>query len=158
MTTPRLNIAGLSFEPPEGWRMNTLVMTAAPEAPPAPAMRAAVKAPEPFLRSVVVNLEPVAEGVSATAHAQALRRRLADAGLDVRPVSGPEVRDVAGGVPAVFSEHTLAGPEGERLRQLQAVFVKGQVAVQAVATHLDGPLFEGARDELTKLLASFSFE
>lgn len=149
----RVDLLGVTLELPQGWRGVSAVFIApdsgAPSLGPIPSLASGTG----FRDTVAIAAQPVEKGTTAGTYHQASLRELASEGLQV-----VKTEDFARpGVSGIRCELVQEGPRGERLRQIQHVFVKDQEAWVLVGTSLDGPSWTKTRERLEAIMASFSF-
>jgi hypothetical protein len=151
----RTTIGPFSLDAPKGWGLKTVVFSGAVEANPTEGMLVA-KQPVLFEQNLVITVERVRLGETAKAYLARQQEKLKKQNVqrtEVVPVAEVALKN---GGKGVLGEYTLAGgPSGERLRQLQLVTIKKDLACTLIATHLDGPVFEDARDEMRAFMLSF---
>ena len=149
---PKASFGTFSLEAPAGWTLSSVILMGPVENPPGGSGTADL--PKPARRNLIVTMERVGESDTAEGY---LRRRLGgeEGGAGPR-LSGVESLSLAGGREAKLVEQVVLSPDGDRVRQLQMVFIKDGIAHTATASHADGVAFEGVRAEFRQLLLSFA--
>jgi hypothetical protein len=115
------------------------------------------KEPVLFEQNLVMTVEPVQIGETAERYLARHEDQLLKANVQRTAVGRSESVTLESGRKALLAEYKLGGgPTGERLRQLQLVTIKDDVAYVLIATHLDGPVFEASREQMRSFLLSFA--
>ena len=145
-----------SLDPPPGWTLSTIVLAGpADDTPPAPGLRA-MKTARTFQRNIVVTMEQVAEGETPQAYVDRQLDGLRRAGVKRWETYDPEpVKLAAGSLDGLLTQHVIEGSDGERVHQMQLVCIRDGLAYTLIASHLDGPPFQKAREEFRQILLSF---
>ncbi len=153
--TQRVDFGAFSFDAPEDWTLSSVFLSGPVEEAPTQGMLT-TKAVPPFQRNLITTMEsvPVDETVEGFVKKQA--DALAAAKVVRQEASPPEVVTLGDGQGrGLLTEQVISGPRGEKVRQMQLVFIKGNVAYTAIASHLDGASFESARAEFRTMLLSY---
>lgn len=108
-----------------------------------------------FQQNLFVTMERVEPEATAQSYLEQQLAGLAAAGIERTEVSAPEALVLADGRPAVLYEQIIVGHAGDRVRQMQLIFIKDSIAHTAIASHLDGEPFEAVRGEIRSMLLSF---
>lgn len=140
-----MNFGSFRMEAPPDWTLSSIALVGP----------LGDSAPNAFQRNLFVNMERVGPGDTPETHLEHQIAALAAAGIERAEVSPPESLSLADGRPAVLYEQILMGQGGERVRQMQLIFVKDGIAHTAIASELDGSSFDSVRDELRTMLLSF---
>lgn len=152
---PRVSFGTFSMEAPSDWTLSSIVLGGPVEEPPGKGMPT-TKAVKPFQRNLVVTLERVGAGDTAEAYVKRQADGLKAAGFPRQEMAPPRSVALANGEDGVIVEQVIVGQGGERVRQMQLVYIRDGIAHTAIASHLDGPSFERAREEFEAMLTSFA--
>ena len=114
------------------------------------------KAVKPFQRNLIITMERVGAKDTPEAYVKRQIDGLKQAGVQRQDAASPETVALSNGQSGLITEQIIVGHGGERIRQMQLVFIKDSIAHTAIASHLDGKAFEAAREELRGMLESFS--
>ena len=114
------------------------------------------KAVPPFQRNLITTMEVVPDGETAESFVKKQVDALVAAKVARQEAAAPESVSLGDGkYNGLLTEQVITGPRGEKVRQMQLVFIKDGVAFTAIASHLDGPSFENARAEFRSMLLSY---
>ncbi len=152
---PQVRFGTFSMEAPDSWTLSSVILAGPPEAPPVQGMLT-TKAVRPFQRNLIVTMEQVGPNETAESYVQRQLSGLKEAGVIRQEAAPPEKVALSSGPEAVLTEQIIVAHGGERVRQMQVVFVKDSIAHTAIASHLDGASFERVRAEFRSMLLSFS--
>lgn len=151
----KVSFGTFEMEAPEGWSLSSIVL-AGPVEPPERKGLFGTRAVRPFQRNVIVTMERVDPKETAESYVARQLAGLKEAGVSREEARPPERVTLASGVDGMLTEQVILGHGDERVRQMQLVFIKDEIAHAAIASHLDGSSFEGVRDEFRSMLLSFS--
>ena len=141
-----------SLDVPEGWTLSNVIF-AGPSRDPASA--AEDRSARPFQRNVIVTLEQVLSEETPYDYFERQEKGLREAGVESGLVGLPEEVEFERGRKGLLLERVVVSHEGERVRQVQLMTIKDNVAFTLIASHLDGEPFDDARQEFRKILESF---
>ena len=136
-----------SFDVPDHWTLSSVILSGPVEAPDQGA--------PPFQRNLITAMEAVSADETAESFVQKYVAALASADVTQQVPTPEEVSLADGELRGLITEHVVTGPHGEKVRQMQLVFIKEGIAFTAIASHLDGPPFENAREEFRSMLLSY---
>ncbi len=153
--TQRVDFGPFSLDAPGQWTLSTVILSGPVEAPPSEGLLT-TKAVPPFQRNVVTTMEVVGEDETAESFLDKQAAALAAANVGPTDTTAPETVTLGDGQrTGVLTERVMFGPRGEKIRQMQLVFIKDGVAFTAIASHLDGAPFERVRAEFRRMLLSY---
>lgn len=152
---PRVNFGSFSMEAPNDWTLSSIVLGGPIEEAPGKGMPT-TKAVKPFQRNMVITLERVGASDTAEAYVKRQADGLKAAGFPRQEMAPPETVELLNGESGVITEQVIVGQGGERVRQMQLVYIRDGIAHTAITSHLDGPSFEKARTEFREMLISFA--
>ena len=153
--TQRVDFGAFSFDAPDKWTLSSVFLSGPVEEAPTQGMLT-TKAVPPFQRNLITTMEAVSPQETVESFVKKQSDALAAAKVARQEVAPPELVTLADGqVRGLLTEQVISGPRGEKVRQMQLVFIKGNVAYTAIASHLDGTAFEGARAEFRSMLLSY---
>ncbi len=147
---PRVRFGAFSIDAPSNWTLSSVVLAGPVDAAPSGEGQ-----PRGFQRNVVTMLEQVADGTTPQAYVAKQLKGLKDAGVQRKEGRPPETLDLGGGLEGLLTEQVITGADGQPVRQMQLTCIKRNIAHVVIATHMDGPMFEAAREEFHSLLSSF---
>lgn len=150
----RVTFGTFSLDAPEGWSLSSVILSGPVEE--APKLGPTTQAAPPFQRNIIATLEVVPPEVTPAMYVQRQVEGLRQAGVPRQEAAKPEKVKLDSGVEGLVTEQIIQGATGERVRQMQLVFIKDGVAHTAIASHLDGVSFEKSRVEFRKILLSCS--
>lgn len=139
----RVSLGPFSLEPAEGWSLSSVIMAGPLDGPPGA-----------FQRNMITTMEQVGPRETPKSYVARQVKSLEAAKVARSEARPPEVVQLSEGE-GLLTEQVIEGQGGDKVRQLQLVFIKDRVAFTAIASHKDGPAFEAARPELRKMLLSF---
>lgn len=140
---PRVSLGPFSLEPASGWSLSSVIMAGPLDGPPGA-----------FQRNLITTMEPVGPRESPESYVARQVKSLEAAKVARSELRPPQVVKLGEGE-GLLTEQLIEGQGGDKVHQLQLVFIKEGVAFTAIASHKDGPSFEAARPELMEMLLSF---
>jgi hypothetical protein len=150
----RVQFGTFSLEAPQGWTLSSVILAGPIDEPPSKGMLT-TKAVRAFQRNLITTMERVSDKETPASYVKQQLEGLREAGVSRQEARPAETVKLAGGHEGLVTEQIIVGAGGERVRQMQLVVIKGGIAHTSIASHLDGPSFEGAREEFRRLLLSF---
>ncbi|MBK8013189.1 MAG: hypothetical protein IPK13_17760 [Deltaproteobacteria bacterium] len=150
----RISFGTFSMEAPEGWSLSSIIMSGPIDEAIKLGPTTARQVPG-FQRNLITTFEEVGEGVTNEAYVDRQIEGLRQAGVPRQEGAKPLKIKLGSGADGLLTEQVIQGATGERVRQMQLVFIKDGIAHTAIASHLDGAPFESARAEFRRLLESF---
>lgn len=151
---PKVSFGTFALEAPNDWTLSSIILAGPVEDLPGEGMLT-TKTVKPFQRNLFITMEKVTPQETLESYLQRQVEGLKAAGVSRELVGEPERVALSSGQDGVVVEQVILGPGGERMRQMQLVFIKNAIAHTAIATHLDGASFERVREEFRSLLMSF---
>lgn len=151
---PIVSFANFSLDVPPDWTMSTLILAGPLEQQPATQLRTP-RAPQQFQQNLVMTMEEVASGVTAEDYLNRQLMGLQDSGITRYEGRPPEEVHLEDGARGIITEQIITGSGGEWVRQMQLITIKDRIAHTLIASHLEGPSFERARDQFRAILLSF---
>lgn len=151
---PKVSFGTFSMEAPTDWTLSSIVLAGPMDESPGQGMLT-TKAVKPFQRNMIVSMERVAPSETPQSYVQRQVEGLKQAGVHRQEAAPAEVVTLSSGAEGLLVEQIIS-QGGERMRQLQLVFIKDHIAHTAIGTHLDGASFERVRDEFRGMLLSFA--
>ena len=152
---PRGKFGTYSLEAPDNWTLNSVILAGPVDDAPGKGMLT-TKAVQPFQRNLITTLEQVGAKETLESYVQRQIDGLKEAQVPRKEGRPPERVSLESGLDGLVTEQIIQGAGGERVRQMQLVVIKNGVAHTTIASHLDGPSFEKARNEFRKMLLSFA--
>src|SRR5262245_8952547 len=154
---PRTTFGPISLSLPANWPLS-IVILAGPPNPPQAESRLPIKAPRPFQRNVIATMERVPSTETPYSYIQRQIKGLREAGVEWEGERPPESVKLENVVDGAITEQVITSADGDRVRQMQLVCIKENVAHTIIASQLDGPPFESVREEFRSILLSFASE
>lgn len=151
---PRVKFGTFSLEAPNSWTLNSVILAGPVDDAPGQGMLT-TKAVQPFQRNLITTLEQVSDKETPETYVKRQIDGLREAQVQRTEGRPPEQVTLKSGAKGLLTEQVIAGQGGERVRQMQLVVIKNNVAHCAIASHLDGASFEKVRDEFRNMLLSF---
>lgn len=152
---PRVQFGPFSLEAPDGWSLSSVILAGPVDEGPGKGMLT-TKAVPAFQRNLITTMERVGDKETPASYVKQQIDGLREAGVSRQEMRPPENVTLPGGAAGLITEQVIISQTGERVRQMQLVSIKSGIAYTVIASHLDGPSFEGARSEFRKMLLSFS--
>jgi len=150
-----IHFGPFALDVPSDWTLSTLILAGpVSEAVSDPQLRSP-KAPRPFQQNLVATMEQVDPDVTPESYVQRQIEGLRQAGVTRHEAKPPEKVQLKSGLEGLLTEQVMIGGDGSWVRQMQLVTFKGSIAHTLIASHLDGPLFEQAREQFRAILLSF---
>jgi hypothetical protein len=143
------------MEAPSTWTLSSVILAGPVEASPPGQGMLTTKAVKPFQRTLVCTMERVDASETADGFLRRQVKAMKEAGVARQEAAPPEKVRLGSGHEGLVVEQIVTNPGGERIRQMQLVFIKDGIAHVAVASHLDGASFEAVRQEFRSMLLSF---
>lgn len=143
-----------SLDVPEGWTFSSVILSGPVEDSVAPSIPT-IKAVPSFQRNLITTLERVPDEETCQSYVNRQVKGLRTAHVSWEEAAKPIEVELKNGLSALLLEQVIIGQGGERVRQMQLVFIKDNIAHTAIASQLDGPPFETVRDEFKKMLLSY---
>lgn len=152
---PRVTLGPFSIETSEDWTLSSVILAGPP--PPEQRSRGALAghAGRAFRANLVATMERVEADDTPSAYLERQAEGLRQAGVAVRRDADPGVVTLAGELRGLQIEQVIAGPQGERVRQLTLMAKKGDVMFTLIWSNLDGQPFDDSRAEFEAMLRSF---
>ncbi len=142
-----------TLDAPDSWTLQSVVLAGPVDEAPTKGMLT-TKAVKPFQRNLVTTFERVDAKETLQSYLQKQAEGLRQAGVTRQEARPPETVAV-NGHQGVLTEQVVSYG-GERVHQLQLLVFKDGIAHLLIASHLDGPPFEAARNEFRSMLLSFA--
>lgn len=152
----RVTLGPFSLEVPSTWTLSSIILSGPVEDDPLTRGMLTTKVVRPFQRNLIATLERVGPEETVESYLHRQIEGLRQAGVSRIEVKEPERITLAGGQTGIISEQVIVGMGGERVRQMQLMSIKENIAYTVIASHLDGAPFEAVRDEFREMLLSFS--
>ena len=148
----RVDFGPFSFDVPERWTLSSVILSG-----PVEDVSGASPGLPPFQRNLITTMEVVPPDETAESFVKKQVDALVAAQVARQEAAPPEVVTLGeeGHQTGLITEQVITGAQGERVRQMQLVFIKHGVAYAAIASHLDGEPFEQSRSEFRTLLLSY---
>lgn len=153
---PRIQLGSISIEVEDGWSVSTAILAGPLDDQKVGAGMPTTKVVRPFQRNIVVTTEQVEPSMTLEGYVKRQVEGLRAAGVTRQDAGKPEKVKLPNGAEGLLTEQIITGGQGERVRQLQLVTIKGDQAQTVIASHLDGASFEAARKSFRQMLLSFS--
>jgi hypothetical protein len=155
----RVPIGPFSLEATAKWTLSSVIFSGPKdEDGGAAAGMLTTKAVQSFQRNMIVTMEVVDPTETPEGYVKRQSDGLRQANVGWQELVAPQRVKTSGGSDGVISEQIILGAGGERVRQMQLVFIEdfgGQkLAYTAIASHLDGRTFERVRSEFRDMLLS----
>ena len=113
------------------------------------------KKSKPFNQNLIATMEPVADSETAESYVKRQTEGLIQAGVQRTETAKPETIKLSSGLEGLITERSVVGPGGERVRQLQLVTIKNNVAHTLIASNIDGLSYDKHKAQFKEMLASF---
>lgn len=152
---PRISIGPFSLDVRENWTLSNVILAGPPEEKTPDHDELAGGDSRPFQRNLIATMERVKAEETPETYVE--RRQLGGlwkAGVEQHLGEEKSVT-LVGGLKGSMNEWVIVNPDGERVRQMQLVCIKGDIAYTLIASHLDGERFKAARQEFEEMLLSF---
>jgi hypothetical protein len=153
---PRVTFGTFALDAPGDWKLSTLILVGPVDETPAGQGLMSVKGARPFQQNLVATMEQVDAKETPDSYVKKQIEGLRKAGVQRQEAAPPEKVKLKSGGEGLVTEQIVVGPGGERVRQLQLVSIKNQVAHTLIASHLDGVSFAAVRQSFRDMLLSFA--
>lgn len=150
----RISFGTFSMEAPTGWSLSSIILSGPIDEAIKLGPTTAKQIPG-FQRNLITTFEEVGDEVTSEAYVDRQIEGLRQAGVPRQEAAKPVKIKLGNGAEGLITEQVIQGATGERVRQMQLVFIREGVAHTAIASHLDGAPFEAARTEFRRMLESF---
>lgn len=152
--TQRVEFGPLSLEVPEKWTLSSVILAGPVEQAVQQGMLTTKGVPA-FQRTLITTMEAVPADETPESFVKKQIDALTAAQVPRSETAQREVVSLPGGLQGLLTEQVITGDRGERVRQMQLVYIKDGIAFAAIASHLDGAAFESARSEFRAMLLSY---
>jgi|SRR5687768_6702032 len=152
---PRVTLGSFVIDVPTSWTLSTVILVGPPDETPPGKGLPTTKAVRPFQRNLIATMEQVDPGTTIDVYLKRQIDGLRQAGVSRSERAKPEKVQLQDGEEGVLLEQIIIGPTGERVRQMQLICIKEDVAHTLIASHLDGPTFDAVRADYRLMLLSF---
>jgi len=151
----RVNFGSFGLDLSPDWTLSSVILAGPVEDPVASPRILTAQAPRRFQQNIIGTMEQVGPDETPESYVKRQRDGLREAGVEYREAAPPEKVQLANGLEGLLTEHVVVGPGGDWVHQMQLVSIKDRVAHTIIASHLDGPAFQRAKQRFREILLSF---